>query len=272
MSTSDSSPTVGYFKIAGKFSFQGNTHDFERICSTLPATLGRAKKADPGYINVGDCKSISKQNASITFDGERGLFVLTVLGKNRVVVDGISVTNGDPPVPLYNKSAIRMGSAISNDNSSKFYFLLPLEKPKESSSVLCLEVAKEFANAGMKNEITTKLVTEQIQRKYPFYEADDQCKLLTRKVYCFLKRHSAFQRVTPTEELTAKYGKKVIFFSFSEESSTNSSKKKRSASTEEDNGRVSPKKKRSKVTPKKKRSTVTPKKKRSVKKKRSKVK
>ena len=96
--------TVGYFKLEGKFTFQGATHDFTRCVSELPATLGRAKNADPSYINVGDCKSISKQNATIAFDGKRGLFLLTVLGKNRVVVNGQTVTNGDPPVALHNRA------------------------------------------------------------------------------------------------------------------------------------------------------------------------
>ena len=209
--------TTGYFKLEGKFTHLKATHDFSRCISHLPATLGRAKgrsAEDPGYVHIGDCKSISKKNATITFDGHRGLFVLTVLGKNRVLVNGQSITNGSEPVPLHNKSAIRMGSANGSDNNSKFYFLLPLDRPTQTTAQLCLEVADEYTRAGQQNELTGRMVTEQIQRKYPFFAAADELKILTRKVYSYCKRQKAFERLPSTEELKIKYGKKVIVYRY----------------------------------------------------------
>ena len=177
---------TGFFKLEGKFAFAGATHDFARVITTLPTTLGRAKNADTDYVHIGDCKSISKKNAQIHYDGSRGLFLLTVLGKNRVIVNGKNVVSGDAPVPLLNKTAIRMGSAVSDDNSSKFYFLLPLVEPKDGTAQLVVEVAREMERAGIGHEITTRLVTEQLQLKYPFYASAVQTKLLTRKVYSFM--------------------------------------------------------------------------------------
>jgi hypothetical protein len=209
------SQIVGYFQLQGKFSHQGATHDFSRCICHLPATLGRANNrnaVDPSYVHVGDCKSISKNNATIEFDGKRGLFLLTVLGKNRVLVDGKTVENGSEPVPLYNKTAIRMGNATSSDNNSKFYFLLPLDKPKETTSELCLEVTQEFVRAGQGHELTGRMFKEQIHRKYPFFAADDQQKVLTRKISGFLNRNPAFERQQQTDELNVKYGKKIIIY------------------------------------------------------------
>jgi hypothetical protein len=56
--------TTGYFKLEGKFTHLKATHDFSRCISHLPATLGRAKgrsAEDPGYVHIGDCKSIFEQ-------------------------------------------------------------------------------------------------------------------------------------------------------------------------------------------------------------------
>ena len=209
------SQNVGYFQLQGKFSHLGATHDFTRCISQLPATLGRASNrtaVDSGYIHVGDCKSISKNNATITFDGKRGVFLLHVLGKNRVLINGKTVENGSEPVPLYNKTAVRMGNATSSDNNSKFYFLLPLDKPKETTSELCLEVTQEYVRAGQGEELTVRMITEQIHRKYPFFAADDQQKILTRKISGFLNRNPAFDRQQQTDELNAKYGKKLVVY------------------------------------------------------------
>lgn len=63
-----------------------------------------------------------------------------------------SFTKDDEPVVLVNKTAVRMGS--QQNSNSKFYFLLPLEQPKESVAKLCMEVAKELIRAGQENEIT----------------------------------------------------------------------------------------------------------------------
>ena len=228
--------TTGYFKLTGKFTVAEASHDFTRTCSNLPATLGRStvRSTEPGYIHIGDCKSISKNNATISYDTQRCLFLLTVLGKNKVIVNGKSFTKDDEPVVLVNKTAVRMGS--QQNSNSKFYFLLPLEQPKESVAKLCMEVAKELIRAGQENEITGRLVTEQLKLKYPFYAAEDQSKGITRKVTGYLKRQASFERRDSTEELIQKYGKKVVVYRWNEDVSKIGKGKKRTLSTTSEDG------------------------------------
>lgn len=84
----------------------------EYLVRSSRVDLGRASKEDPpSKCALGDNQSISRQHARIEWDAATSAWVLTVQGKNGVVVNDDPVTTPDsPPRPLKSRDVLSIGN------------------------------------------------------------------------------------------------------------------------------------------------------------------
>ena len=189
---------LAYAKLFGKFSNKDQSpHDFTRYVDNLPCVLGRSKERKKevrgGYVHIGDSKTISREAARIDYDKQLSGFTLCVTGKSSVLVDGRQYTKEDPPVLLRNESAIRIGGGVAQ-GMSRFYFLLPLDKPPRKLNDLFLMVAKELDRAGL-FKVSGRAVANALRDKYPYYGAEEQFKTLPRRAVAFMtKKKDLFEK------------------------------------------------------------------------------
>ena len=194
---SSSKVKIAYAKLEGKFVNKDQTvHEFVRYIDALPATLGRSREPRPqekgGYFHIGDSKNISREAVRISYDLKNTSFMLEVMGKSSVVVDGKAYSKDDPPAVLKNMSAIRIGQG-SSQGTSRFYFLLPLDKPKTPLGNLIIMVAEELNRAGNK-KFTGRAVASAVKDKYPFYGSEGELSTLPRRAVNFMKKSSQFEK------------------------------------------------------------------------------
>lgn len=121
---------AGFAKIQGE--------DFEYYVQSYSVMLGRnSKKATVDLDLAGKTEAkgegdgpggmnISRSHARIFYDFQLKGFMLEVLGKNGVLVNGDLKAQGSPPAPLVSQDLLQVGDR-------KFYFLLPAP-PKERTS------------------------------------------------------------------------------------------------------------------------------------------
>lgn len=93
---------------------------FVYYVQSLSLTLGRGvagrEKVD---VDLGTSRSISRVHARIEYDFPLRQFVITPLGKNGIVIDGVPFSQHHSPIPLKSKSCVQIGDVT-------FFFLLPI--------------------------------------------------------------------------------------------------------------------------------------------------
>ena len=187
-----------YAKLEGKFQNKDQTvHQFVRYIDALPATLGRSREPRSqeqggSYFHVGDSKTISREAVRITFDRENTCFLLEVTGKSSVLVDGKPYTKDDSPAMLHNMSAIKIGQG-SSQGMSRFYFLLPLDKPKINLGNLFVLIAKELHRAG-KTMLSGRALACAVKNKFPFYGTNKEFATLPRRAVNFMAKSKLFEK------------------------------------------------------------------------------
>eukprot|EP01137_Pigoraptor_chileana_P002260 Opistho-2@40847 len=106
------SPVLAYAKLQGE--------DFVYYVQTLGITIGRkTQKTDDVDVDLGNSKQLSRRHARIEYNFTTRHFELKCLGKNGVVVDGVTVTPSAPPIPLSSRTVMHIGDVC-------VYFLLPV--------------------------------------------------------------------------------------------------------------------------------------------------
>ena len=89
---------------------------------TLFAFLGREKKApEDNYIALGSCTVVSRKHAKLMWDRQNDVWVLEVLGKNGMTVNGSHLTLGETVQLSGEADALRLGA-------TKVYFSRALKK------------------------------------------------------------------------------------------------------------------------------------------------
>jgi hypothetical protein len=66
-------------------------------------------------INIGESQKISRRHAKIFWNPDKGQWEIQILSKNKAIVNGVILRNGDGPMALSAKSAIKI-------DKYKFYF------------------------------------------------------------------------------------------------------------------------------------------------------
>ena len=83
--------------------------NFVYYIQTLSVTLGRKVAGSEDVdVDLGASKSISRVHARIQFDFNTRYFMLSPLGKNGVLIDGILRAKGSGPYPLETKYGTRL--------------------------------------------------------------------------------------------------------------------------------------------------------------------
>ena len=139
-----------------------------------------------GYLHIGDSKTISRTAATIDYDKRLANFTLRVTGKSSVLVNGKPYTQSDKPVPLSNGYAVRIGASLAQ-GMSRFYFLLPLDKPNGKLNELFLRIAMELDRAGMR-KLSGRDIANAVRDKWPYYGAEAEFTSLPRRAVAYMTK------------------------------------------------------------------------------------
>jgi hypothetical protein len=94
---------------------------WKRFLHKLIIFLGRDPDSEiPGNLEeqsiyIGDSQKISRRHARISWNDHKGQWEIQILSKNKAIINGIILRNGDGPMTLNPKSAIKI-------DKYKFYF------------------------------------------------------------------------------------------------------------------------------------------------------
>ena len=76
---------------------------------------------------------------------------------------------------------------------SRFYFLLPLEKPTCKLPDLFQTLAEELHRAGVE-KISGRILADAVRDKFPYYGSDKIFKSLPRRAMAFMSRSELFEK------------------------------------------------------------------------------
>ena len=93
---------------------------------------------------------------------------------------------------LRNKSAVRIGVGKSS-GMSRFYFLLPYDKPHLKLPELYKLTAEEFHRAGVE-KISGRALANALGDKFPYYSSESMFKSLPRRAVMFMSKSDLFEK------------------------------------------------------------------------------
>ena len=162
---------TAFAKLLGK---TGDNEMIKKFITNYPVKLGRTKEdGEECRIQIGTSKSISREHAVIDWNPDNGSFEIKCLGKNGITVNQMLYKPDNIPAPLKQHSAIKIGD-------SRFYFLLPKERPKQTVLELVVEGAQTMKAEGHAGKFTVREFTDWIAQKYDFYNSKEQKVMLER--------------------------------------------------------------------------------------------
>jgi hypothetical protein len=157
---------TAYAKLLGQ---TGDDDMITKFITSYPVKLGRTKEEgeEQNRIQIGTSKSISREHAEIDWNPDTGHFEIKCLGKNGITVNQMLYKPDNVPAKLTQHSAVKIGD-------SRFYILLPKEKPKQTVLELVIEAAKLMTKEGHSPQFTVREFTEKVAKEYEFYRGKDQ--------------------------------------------------------------------------------------------------
>ncbi len=215
---------TAYCKLHGK---EENGDIIVKFVRHYPVTLGRTKEQEGeyGHIQIGSSKSISRQHAEIDWNAETKCFEIKCLGKNGITVDQMLYKPDNIPAKLKQTSAIKIGG-------SRFYFLLPKEKPKmpviemlETAAISMLKQDKSLETTGF----TVKQLAKWVTTTYDYYTTKEQKSNFERSARTVLTSRKGGEKFEKNDTSVDGQPKKLIRFVY-KMSAGNKGSKKRSAS------------------------------------------
>ena len=220
---------TAFCKLHGK---QESGEVIVKFVRAYPVKLGRTKEQEGeyGHIQIGSSKSISRVHAEIDWNGENKCFEIKCLGKNGITVDQMLYKPDNIPAKLKQNSAIKIGG-------SRFYFLLPKQKPKMPVIDMLTEAARKLIeeDKSLKEKgFTVKELAKYVTTRYDYYNTKEQKSSFERTARNLLDKHakSNGDKFSKKDSNTEGGGRKVIRFVYKMpgDTTTNSSGKKRAAS------------------------------------------
>ena len=214
---------TAYCKLHGK---QEDGSVLVKFVRKYPVILGRTKEEEGeyGHIQIGSSKSISRQHAEIDWNRDSKCFEMKCLGKNGITVDQMLYKAENIAAKLKQNSAIKIGG-------SRFYFLLPKQKPKarviDMLEAAAIALAKEDP-AYKEKGFTVKELSTWVTSHYEYYTSKEQKSNFERSARTTLNGKRGAEKFTRSEVPTeGKRGNGALFiYKFP----SNKQGKKRSAS------------------------------------------